>query len=201
MRAQLTKARNRRSANPPKRRCIASSASLPALDLVRFAVGPDGAVVPDILGHLPGRGMWVKSDREALEKAVRRRLFSRAAKQPAEAPDNLADIVEAQLAKRVIELISVARKAGLAVAGFTKVKRWVQDGRPGMVFHASDGSPRQIVKLRGPEGDLERNACLTAAELGMAFGRENVVHVAVDDSGMGCKVSAEARRLAGVRIR
>ncbi len=183
----------------PMRRCIASNASHPVSDLVRFAVGPDGIVVPDILGRLPGRGMWVRCERAAVDTAVRKRLFSRAAKKPVEVPVDLVEVVEAQLAKRVIELISVARKAGRAIAGFAKVRRWLQDGRSGLIFHASDGSSRQLGKLRGLEGELERHGCLSAAELGMAFGRENVVHVIVDNVGLGRMVSAEARRLAGIR--
>ena len=89
-------------------------------------VGPDGQVVPDILGKLPGRGIWVAADREAIEMAVKKELFSRSAKQPVKIPDDLVDEVEQQLARRVVDLISMQRKAGKAVAGYEKVKGWLQ---------------------------------------------------------------------------
>jgi predicted RNA-binding protein YlxR (DUF448 family)/ribosomal protein L7Ae-like RNA K-turn-binding protein len=47
--------------------------------MVRFVIGPDGSVVPDIAAKLPGRGYWVEARREAVEKAVNRHIFARAA--------------------------------------------------------------------------------------------------------------------------
>jgi predicted RNA-binding protein YlxR (DUF448 family) len=62
--------------------------------LVRFVVGPDGAVVPDVARKLPGRGMWVDATREAVSTAAKKGLFSRSAKTKLTAPADLADQVE-----------------------------------------------------------------------------------------------------------
>ena len=43
-------------------------------------VGPGDEAVPDLLGRLPGRGMWLTAEREVIETAVRKRAFSRAAR-------------------------------------------------------------------------------------------------------------------------
>ena len=53
----------------PERKCIATGEVQPKFGLVRFVVGPDGQIVPDIMGKLPGRGIWVSAERAALEKA------------------------------------------------------------------------------------------------------------------------------------
>ena len=45
-------------------------------------------------------------------------------------------LVEAGLAQRVVELVSLARKAGLAVAGFEKVKDWLAGGRARVLLQA-----------------------------------------------------------------
>ena len=47
------------------RKCIATGQVLPTAELIRFVVGPDGTVVPDLAAKLPGRGMWVSADRAA----------------------------------------------------------------------------------------------------------------------------------------
>ena len=54
----------------PERRCIATGEVQPKRGLIRFAVSPDGIIVPDVLEKLPGRGIWVSADRAALELAV-----------------------------------------------------------------------------------------------------------------------------------
>lgn len=182
----------------PERKCIATGASLPTEGLVRFVVGPDADVVPDILGKLPGRGMWVSADRAAIDKAAKKGLFSRAAKQKVQAPEGLADEVERQLAHRVVELVSLSRRSGSAVTGYEKVKDWLVKDVAEVLLQASDGSERGKTKLRPPYGGHYFD-CLTASELGLAFGRQTVIHGALASGGLTLRVVEEAQRLKGVR--
>ena len=87
------------------RRCISTGESLPPERLIRFVIGPDDGLVPDLGRELPGRGVWLKAKREVVEDAVRRKLFGRAfarAGGPANpfVPDGLADLLESLLARR-----------------------------------------------------------------------------------------------------
>jgi uncharacterized protein len=186
-------------AEGPERRCIATGEVQPAHGLIRFVVGPDGTLVPDLLGKLPGRGIWVAADRAALDKAVTKKLFARAARQPVTVPDDLVDRVEAGMADRVVHLISLARKAGVAVAGFEKVKDWLVKDQAEVLIQAADGSERGKSKLRPPDGEGRFIGCLTAGELGLAFGRENVIHGALAGGGLTARVVEEASKLAGLR--
>ena len=183
----------------PERRCIATGDSQPAAGLIRFVVDPDGTVVADILGKLPGRGIWVSADRAALEKAVKGKLFSRAARAQVSVPEGLVDTVEAALVRRVIDGISMARKAGRAVAGYEKVKNWLETGEARVLFQASDGSERGKSKLRPPDGKDSFFGVLTASELGLSFGREHVIHAALAAGGLADRVIEDALRLSGVR--
>ncbi|PTR18725.1 RNA-binding protein [Cereibacter azotoformans] len=183
----------------PERRCLATGESGPKAGLIRFGLGPEGEVVPDILGRLPGRGMYVSADRKAIEKAAAKGLFARAARQPVKVPEGLADLVESQLARRVIDLISLARKAGEAVAGYEKVKDWLTKDEAEVLIQASDGSERGKSKLHPPSGKRSFIGCLTARELGLAFGREHAIHGALAAGGLTTRVQDEAARLAGLR--
>jgi len=182
----------------PDRKCIATGEVRPAEGMIRFVVGPDNQIVPDLLGKLPGRGIWVTADRAALEKAAAKNLFARAAKQPVQVPDGLADFVEAQLALRVTNLISLARKGGGAVCGYEKVKDWLQKEEASVLIQASDGSERGKSKLSTPYGG-DFIGWLTADELGRAFGRQTVIHAALGDGGLPQRVVEEAARLKGLR--
>ncbi|MEM7519571.1 MAG: RNA-binding protein [Pseudomonadota bacterium] len=186
--------------NGPDRKCIATGEVQPKHGLIRFVVGPDGTVVPDILGKLPGRGMYVAANAKAIGQAADKKLFSRAAKTQVTVPDDLLGEVERQLARRVIELISLQRKAGRAVAGYEKVKSWLQAEEAEVLIQAVDGSGRGKSKLSTPHFGYYIG-CLTADELGLAFGRQTVIHGALASGGLTLRVVEEANRLSGVRDR
>ena len=170
----------------------------PKAGLVRFVVGPEGQVVPDLAGKLPGRGFYVTADRAVLERAVAKRMFARAAKRPVTVPGGLVDEVEVQLARRVTDLISLARKGGHAVAGYEKVKDWLQSERADVLIQARDGSGRGKSKLSTPSWGTYIG-CLTARELGRAFGREHAIHAALGPGGLTIRVVEDARKLSGLR--
>jgi predicted RNA-binding protein YlxR (DUF448 family) len=182
----------------PERRCIVTGETGPKAGLIRFVAGPEGQIVPDILGKLPGRGIWVTAGRAELTKAAAKGLFARAAKAQVTVPGGLVDEVERQLARRLVDMVSLSRKAGDAVAGFEKVKDWLAQGRAKVLLQASDGSERGKSKLWTPEGG-RFFGCLTGSELGLAFGRESVIHAALAAGGLTQRVIEDAARLAGVR--
>ena len=184
----------------PDRKCIATGEVQPKYGLIRFVVGPEDTIYPDISGKLPGRGIYVAADRDALELAVSKKLFSRGAKQQVKIPDDLVAEVEKQLARQVVNLIAMSRKAGSAVAGYEKTKAWLQSEEALVLFQASDGSGRGKSKLSTPHYG-SYIGWLTADELGLAFGRETVVHGALASGGLTKRVVEEAQRLRGVRAK
>ncbi|NIY79411.1 RNA-binding protein [Celeribacter sp. HF31] len=187
-----------KSKDETERRCIVSREAEPKRGLIRFVVSPDGLVVPDLAEKLPGRGIWVSADRAVLEEAVKKKLFAKAARTQVTVPDDFVNLIEAGLADRVVHLISLARKAGGAVCGFEKVKSWLADGHAKVLLQASDGSERGKGKLWTPEGGRWFGH-LTSSELGLAFGRESVIHGALSGGGLSKRVVEEANRLLGVR--
>lgn len=188
----------RKRPSEPHRRCIATGESRPTGELLRFVVGPDGTLVPDLGHKLPGRGIWVSAARPALERAIDKRLFARAARQPVKVPDGLIESLEGALAERLVGLVALARKAGQAVAGYEKTRDWLVSGRAGALVQASDGSAREKARLR-PPGNGRHVTCLTGSEIGLAFGRQTVIHAALAAGGLGDRVVEEAARLMQLR--
>ncbi|MEY3003865.1 MAG: hypothetical protein RLZZ491_1041 [Pseudomonadota bacterium] len=182
----------------PERRCIATGEVQPKHGLIRFVVGPEGELGPDLAEKLPGRGIWVAADRTALELAVKKNLFSRAAKQPVRVPEDLIARVEAGLVRRLTDMIALSRKAGEAVAGFEKVKDWLATRNVKVLLQATDGSERGKSKLWTPTG-ARYFSVLTARELGLAFGRQSVIHGALAAGGLAPRVVEGAAKLQGLR--
>lgn len=133
----------------PERRCIATMASRPQAEMIRFVLSPDGVVTPDLAARLPGRGAWVTADRASLETAIRKGAFSRAFRMQAKTPPELADDVERLLARRLLDGLGLAKRAGEVVTGFDNVRQLLREQRPACMIEASDGSADGRSKVLG----------------------------------------------------
>ncbi len=187
-----------------ERRCIVSGEIMPDSQLVRFVAAPDGQVVPDVAAKLPGRGLWVSATRKAVTLAVEKKLFARAAKANVAATADLAERTEKALVTRMLGDLGIARRSGALVLGFDNVLRALDSARPpAVLIEAIDGSGDGKRKLynaahaRGMKPEVLE--CLTSAELGLALGRENVIHAAVQPGGLAERLTFDAERLQGFR--
>lgn len=165
--------------------------------MLRFVASPDDEVVFDVTATLPGRGMWLSARRDVIDSAVKRGLFSKAARRKLAVPARLADHVEVALAERIAGLIGLARRAGDAVGGFDKAAEWLGRGRCGLLVQALDGSVAERARLVGMRA-VPVVAPLTAERLGTVFGRERLVHVAVAPGRLAAMIACDAERLHGV---
>jgi uncharacterized protein len=181
------------------RKCIVSGTTKEKSGLVRFVVGPSESIFADILEKLPGKGIWVSCDQDALRMASEKGLFSRAARRAVKVPDTLLKDVEQMISNRVVGLLSLARKSGHSVAGYEKVKDWLSKDVAEVLVQSSDGSERGKSKLSTPR-DGSFIGWLSSEELGAAFGRQTVIHCALASGGITNRVVHEAQRLKGLRV-
>lgn len=185
----------------PVRRCLVTGESAPKAGLIRFVIGPDGALVPDLAERLPGRGLWMTARRDIIASAAPRQI-SRAARTAVAAvfdPLELSDLIERLLQRRSIELIGLARRAGQAVAGFEKVRAWCREDRAAVLLAAADGGADGRAKIRALAPRTGLVDVLTADELGCAFARPHAVHGALAPGGLATELEREAARLVGFR--
>jgi uncharacterized protein len=182
------------------RRCAASNETLPEAELIRFVADMDGGVFPDPAARAPGRGVWVRATREAVDLAVKKNAFSRGLKREVKAANDLSDHVSLALRKRCLDLISLAKKAGVIVIGNDQVASFLRSQQPGWRLEASDGASDGRNKLNGLSlawGGVPTAGCFTSAELGMALGRDVVVHALLAPGQLVDSWTTDIRRLGG----
>lgn len=191
----------------PERTCIVTRRKGPPELFIRFVRGPDGAVVPDLRGRLPGRGAWVTAAKAAVAEAVKRRSFKRAFKTDVEVSPGLAETIDGLMEKDALQALSLANKAGLVVAGATKVEGSIGPTVPAALVSASDGSADGVRKMEaairrllGDDADsIARIRDFRSGQLDLALGRTNVIHAAVAAGSAGDAFVARARRLRRYR--
>ncbi len=205
-----------RRSDAATRRCIVSGDTLPREMLIRFVVGPDDIVVPDISERLPGRGLWLTGRHDIVAQACASGAFRRAARRAAEPlvgpqGEDLATLVDSQLAQRCLDAIGLARRAGRLVVGFDQVRAALKsmasdagDSRgSAILLSAQDAAADSRNKLaaladRIAEGgaQITQLALFDAKTLGSAVGRDQVVHALVETDAAGTQLHAAIQRLA-----
>ena len=141
--------------------------------------------------------MWLSARGDVVETARARGSFAKTARAQVMVPVDLVGLLQGGLVRRIVEHLGLARRAGQAVGGFQKAREWVASGRAGLVVQALDGSAEECARLRGA-CDVPAVTPLSAADLGSAFGRDHLVHVAVLRGRLAEAIRIEAGRLAGV---
>lgn len=197
--ADTTDPPRRRRARDPERRCLVTRARHPARRMLRFVAGPDGTIVPDVAASLPGRGLWLTAARDIVERARVKGRFAKAAGMPVAVDANLADRVEAMLARRCLDQIGLARRAGAAAAGRGKVRAMLAAGDAGLLLLARDGAPDGVARMRAAGSGIPVVELFTGDELGRVFGRENTVFAAIAKGAFAVRLADEIHRLAGFR--
>ncbi len=211
--------RSGRAKAQPERRCIATGVRGAPGAMVRFVLSPSGDVTPDVALRLPGRGAWVLAERAAVDKAVASGGFSRAFRTQARADPQLADQVAALVSGRVLHHLGMGRRAGDVLCGFEIVRDALKSEGCACLIEASDGASDGRDKLMGilrarSAADAECRdspdtdetclspalaGCFSAEELGMALGRERVVHACVRAGRFADVWLSELARLSGFR--
>lgn len=171
----------------PERTCIVTREAHSPAGLIRFVLGPDHQVVPDLKNKLPGRGVWVTARSHMVEEAAKRRLFARAFKAEAKVPETLARDIERLLRDDLRQGLALANKAGSVITGFHKVESTITDKPIVALIHAAeaaeDGRRKLANQLRKRLGEAISSFPviqeLSNDELDLALGRSNVIHAAL----------------------
>ena len=192
----------------PTRTCILSRDEAPRDGLIRLALSPDGAVLPDIRAKAPGRGAWIGVGQAELEtaqaKGKLKGALARAFKgTPLSIPDDLGAQIAAQLQRAALDRLGLEAKAGHVLAGTDRIETAARSGQLRLLLHAADAGDDGMRKLAqawrvgsDAEGSSLKGLALPIPRtiLSVALGRENVVHIGLTDAQAAKRVEAALLR-------
>ena len=183
----------------PIRKCLVTRVNVEKRDLMRFVVNPENTLVADIDQNLPGRGYWVKAERQIILKALNKNILLKAIEKDISIDNTVLDQIESQIKKKIINYISLSRKAGMAIFGFDKIKAALHQNNIGLLIQALDGSDREKQRMRHQTIPTIIDNCLTKSDLSKAFGRKNVIHCAILRSSFIENINFNAKRLNNLK--
>ncbi len=160
----------------PQRTCLGCRQVKDKAQLMRFVCSPDGEILADLKGRLPGRGAYLCNNRDCIEAAVSKKQFDRTFRQVcqpvtgAQLVEGIAQILLAHLAS----LLGMARKSAKFVAGSNAVLDALnRKGLLAVIVLARDISPQigEKVRRKAEYQKIVTTKLFNKAELGRILGR------------------------------
>lgn len=181
--------------------CAVSGEILPQNRMIRFVISPDHQVLPDLTGKLPGKFVWVSAERHALKKAIWRNCFASHVRDAVEIPSNLLDLVEFGLNRQALQALSLSKRAGELIFGYTKTGEALRSHAVQVYVVAADSSENGREKLErlARHQELPVIDVWTSAELSAAIGEKNVNHLALVKGGLSQMLLELVTKLNSVR--
>jgi predicted RNA-binding protein YlxR (DUF448 family) len=192
------------------RECALTREKKPVAELIRFVVGPDDMLTPDTDAKAEGRGVWISLGASQVAAAQKKNAFARSLKAKVALPEDLAALTRLRLEQRLLGALQMARKAGQLVTGAVQVKAAIEAGDVIALFTATDasadGRDKMLSVLHGwqnavggagePGTTVPHFELLDAEQMGLALGRENVIHAALTTGAAARAALGRAERLA-----
>ncbi|MCD6527654.1 MAG: DUF448 domain-containing protein [Desulfuromonas sp.] len=181
------------------RTCVACRCSDEQENLIRFVASPNGDLLVDYQHKLPGRGAYSCFKRECITRAVQRKAFARSLKnaQINVDVDPLIGSLREQVRLRVLNLIGMARKAGLVASGSQLVLATLKNPQEiAWVLMTSDVSEGVGSKLRqrSARSNVPLIECFDKATLGQALGLSERSVLALKKSPLAQTLNHELQR-------
>lgn len=182
------------------RTCAQTRVSLPQSELIRFVADEAGNIFPDVSARAPGRGVWIKANREVLESAIKNNAFARSLKRQANPKPELINQTIDALYSKALGFLGMARRAGVLITGFDKVEDAIKKSEPAFLIEANDGSADgrgKIIALSKKWKNVAIIGIFGTDDLGKAIGRDNVIHALMIKGQFAQNWTLELKRLEG----
>ncbi len=181
-----------------EKKCIVTGNFYPKSKMIRFVLDEGCNLIPDILGKMPGHGLWALADKKVLLPAfVAARPFRRAIHGQVKISPDIDGLIGTMLVKRCQSLIGLARKGGFVTTGFAKVKEAIEQYHKGLLIVPLDASEGQIKKLNLEKDgfDVKITRPFSKEQLDETFGLQEVVFVFIRKADETAKLFDELARL------
>lgn len=161
-----------------ERKCILEGVVKPEGELLRF-VELNNELLPDFNKKLPGKGMYITCNRLSLVKALDKKLFHKVSRHNLKVAEDFIDIVGGLLKQKALESLNIARKSGILISGFEKLKEAIKKDKVEFVIEASNAGSDGKEKVALLAKNIEIFNLFSIDELDIALNKENTVYIAI----------------------
>lgn len=166
---------------------------------LKLILTENGELIPDIYNKLPGKCYWVRFQKEDIENIIEKKASLSPAHSKSTMFQTLFLNLEKQFKKNIFLKLSLARKSGNLIFGFERVKMALKSGDSDILFHANNGSPKELKRIKPRSVKLILVSLFNSNELGKVFNRDNVAHSCVLKGGLAKSLILDVKKLEGIQ--
>lgn len=165
------------------------------LKLVMFK---NGEIIPDLFDKLPGKSFWVDFNKAKINDVIEKKNQLLNDKEKIISYEKICSIVLNQIKKNIFSKVSMAKKSGYAVSGYKNVKASIVSSNVSILFHAYDGSKKELGRLMSGPIPFRIIKLFNSTELGKIFNKDQVVHCSIQNCGIAKSLLLDLKKLEGL---
>jgi len=167
----------------------------PVRATIRLVRSPEGKLLPDLYGKLPGRGVHLCPDFTCFRRAVENNSFSRSLRAPTRVDDAEALFKLALESSRdqVRAMLSTAVRSGWLLAGRTAVRDALSKHAAALVVLALDAQPalQREITANAQAGNIPCHRVLTMADLSRFHRGKPLAVLGISHRGLAQRLDIE----------
>jgi predicted RNA-binding protein YlxR (DUF448 family) len=167
----------------------------PARSTIRLVRSPEGKLMPDLYGKLPGRGVHICPDFNCFRKAVENNSFSRSLRAPTRVDDaaTLFKLALESSREQVRAMLSTAVRSGWLLAGRTAVREALKTRSAALVVLAQDAQPalKREISAGARAGNVPCRSVLTVADLSHYHRGKPLAVLGISHRGLARRLDTE----------
>ena len=166
-------------------------------DFIKFSLSPDNKLVPDLHNNLPGKSIWVPANKKLIKYVQERDdvkahfgvslLFS----------NDLVYLVKKILRKKILNSISLAKKASYLAIGLDKIKIQLTEKKHCLIVVAKGAKSLQNYSFFSSKNISCFENLLYQKDLEKCTGKNNVKYVGILSKNFKKTIQVDLNKLKG----
>ena len=166
-------------------------------DFIKFSLSPDNKLVPDLHNKLPGKSIWAKPNKALIEYIQERddvkahfgvsHLFS----------NDLISLIQKTLRKKILNSISLAKKAGYLTIGLDTIKTQLVEKKHCLIVVAKGAKSLKNYSFFSSNTISCFENLLHQKDLERSTGKNNVKYVGILSKNFKKTIQVDLNKLKG----
>ena len=166
-------------------------------DFIKFSLSPDNKLIPDLHNNLPGKSIWVPANKKLIKYIQERddvkkhfgvsRLFS----------NDLVYLVKKILRKKILNSISLTKKAGYLAIGLDTIKTKLIEKNHCLIVVAKGAKSLQSYSVFSSSNVSCFENLLYQKDLEKSTGKNNVKYVGILSKNFKKTIQVDLNKLKG----
>ena len=160
-------------------KCFLTGEQLEKTASLRFALSPTREIVPDCYNKLAGRGFWVRAEKRTLQLLVNSKKLATYFGRKVFVDPNICEIVKKLLTIKILNQLSLARKAGLLVIGSDSIKSTCNTGKLCLVISVKGAKNLSLGQNHDNDQVYYSSDLFTKLDFEEAINKKNVQYLGI----------------------